>query len=136
MTELVLDSWPVMGWLRGEPAAVAAMTCALGAEGAGRPRLAMSIINLGEVFYLAAKALDREYARATVRLLARRLDVVSARDELVWRAAEIKALHPVSYADAFAVATALDREAALLTGDPELLALGGRIQGLRLAPIT
>jgi hypothetical protein len=38
-------------------------------------------------------------------------------------AAELKALHPISYADAFAVATARAERAVLVTGDPEILAL-------------
>lgn len=35
-------------------------------------------------------------------------------------AARLKAQFPMSYADAFAVALALEREAALVTDDPEL----------------
>jgi len=37
----------------------------------------------------------------------------------VLAAAHIKALYPISYADAFAVVTAQDRQCILLTGDPE-----------------
>jgi predicted nucleic acid-binding protein len=39
----------------------------------------------------------------------------------VLEAALIKASHAISYADAFAVATAMAHDATLLTGDPELL---------------
>ena len=35
----------------------------------------------------------------------------------------VKAAHPVSYADAFAVATARLEQAPVVTGDPELIAL-------------
>jgi predicted nucleic acid-binding protein len=42
---------------------------------------------------------------------------------LVLSAARIKAAHPISYADAFAVATAKAEAARLATGDPEILAL-------------
>ena len=38
---------------------------------------------------------------------------------LVKKAAEIKADHPVSYADAFCIATARRSEAKILTNDPE-----------------
>jgi uncharacterized protein len=45
--------------------------------------------------------------------------IVSVDDLLVREAAEIKADYPVSYADAFCIATALRRHAAILTSDPE-----------------
>ena len=41
------------------------------------------------------------------------------------RAAELKANHAIAYADAFAVATALEFQAMLLTGDPEIKPLEG-----------
>ena len=41
------------------------------------------------------------------------------------RAAELKANHAIAYADAFAVATALEFHATLLTGDPEIKPLEG-----------
>ena len=41
------------------------------------------------------------------------------------RAAELKASHAIAYADAFAVATALEFRATLLTGDPEIKPLEG-----------
>jgi AbrB family looped-hinge helix DNA binding protein len=48
-----------------------------------------------------------------------RLDLPSERRVL--EAARIKAAYPLAYADAFAAATAVAHDAALLTGDPELL---------------
>jgi predicted nucleic acid-binding protein len=47
--------------------------------------------------------------------------------ELIWRASEIKAIHPVSYADCFAVATALRFQASILTGDPEFKKFGSLV---------
>ena len=43
----------------------------------------------------------------------------------VRRAAELKTNHAIAYADAFAVATALEFHATLLTGDPEIKLLEG-----------
>ena len=45
-------------------------------------------------------------------------------EKRVLQAASIKASHRVSYADAFAVATALAHSTTLLTGDPEILDAG------------
>jgi len=39
---------------------------------------------------------------------------------------ELKACHSISYADAFAVATAIREQAPLVTGDPEIQALAAR----------
>jgi len=38
---------------------------------------------------------------------------------LVYQAAELKALYPISYADCFALACAINHAAVLVTGDPE-----------------
>ncbi len=43
----------------------------------------------------------------------------------VRRAAELKSNHATAHADAFAVATALEFEAALVTGDPKIRPLVG-----------
>jgi len=51
-----------------------------------------------------------------------RLDVPD--QQRILEAAAIKARHPVAYADAFAVATSIAYDAALMTGDPEILERG------------
>lgn len=53
----------------------------------------------------------------------------------VQAAAKIKASYRLSYADAFAVAAALELDATLWTGDPELIALcdACRVEVLRRA---
>jgi predicted nucleic acid-binding protein len=51
------------------------------------------------------------------------IDVLLVREALALSAAKIKAAHPISYADAFAIATAKAENARLATGDPEVLAL-------------
>jgi hypothetical protein len=60
-------------------------------------------------------------SHGTVRDLDAKLDVETPDSERVLAAATIKAEHRLSYADAFAAATALAHDVALLTGDPELL---------------
>ena len=56
--------------------------------------------------------------------------------ERVLEAAAIKAQHAVSYADAFAVATAGAHSAVLVTGDPEILAGDPSWQTEDLRPAT
>jgi ribonuclease VapC len=98
---------------------------------AGQVQLLMSIINLGEVFYLVAKARSEMAANVVLKnLKTRQLEALSVSDALVLHAATLKARHPISYADAFAAATAIERSAPLVTGDPEMRALA--VEGLRL----
>jgi ribonuclease VapC len=46
------------------------------------------------------------------------LKVLPAPESLVYKAAELKAEYPISYADCFALACALEYSAILVTGDP------------------
>jgi predicted nucleic acid-binding protein len=46
-------------------------------------------------------------------------EIITPSSELIMQASEIKAQYPISYADCFAVATALRFTAAIITGDPE-----------------
>jgi len=48
------------------------------------------------------------------------------------KAAGLKARHAISYADAFAAATAIDCELPLVTGDPELRAVADTEKALLL----
>jgi len=93
----------------------------------------MSWINLGEVFYVSARAAGHDSAHRLVADLRRRLTVDDVTPARVLEAAAIKALHPMAFADAFAVATAQAHDAVLLTGDPEILAARGdwAVQDLR-----
>jgi uncharacterized protein len=81
----------------------------------------MSWINLGEVFHVIRRLHGHEAAEAVVRDLRPQLDLDLPDAARVLQAATIKADHAMSYADAFAAATALTHQVPLLTGDPELL---------------
>ena len=77
----------------------------------------ISIINLTEIFYILSRV-SPEMAEETerkLRLLG--IKVVSVDDNGLWReAAHVKAKHPLSLADAFAVATAKTAESKLVVG--------------------
>ena len=81
----------------------------------------MSWINLGEVFSVVHRATGADCARGVVGDLRHMLRLDLPSDARVLEAAVIKARHPLAYADAFAIATALAHQARLLTGDPEIL---------------
>jgi predicted nucleic acid-binding protein len=80
----------------------------------------LSEINLGEIYYISIRRLGLESAKLYLeQLLDLPIDIVSPSSEIIREAAEIKAQYTISYADCFAVATALKYSASIITGDPE-----------------
>ncbi|MGI8770617.1 MAG: PIN domain-containing protein [Acidobacteriaceae bacterium] len=132
MPFLVLDAWAVMAWLKGQSPAADRVRRLLDAAERRECSLAMNIVNIGEVFYLSTKARDLVYAQRVIENLQSRIAHISATDELVMRAARLKARYAISYADAFAAATAIDRESPLVTGDPELRVVAEQEESLKL----
>lgn len=77
-------------------------------------------INLGEVYYITIREVGLDRAKVFLENFLRLpIQIILPDSELVWKASEIKAVNPISYADCFAVATALTYAAVILTGDPE-----------------
>ena len=92
---------------------------------AGRVRLVLHCINLGEIFYLTAKLKNLDSAEMLLRRLqGMPVEIMSVSDGMVFAAARLKAQHKISYADASAVVTAIQIGAQLVTGDPEIRKLG------------
>ena len=118
---VVFDSWALLAFLEDEPAAEQIESVWLD-EGA-----AISSINLGEVLYIRIRAQGEESARADIKGVSAALEVIDPYWPVVATAASIKADGGLSYADAFCIATALERDEALSTGDPEILARAGAL---------
>ena len=117
----VLDAWILMAWLKDQPPAADTMEGLWQAASRGDCRLIVNVVNLGEVYYLTAKAKDVETAETVLEeILSFPLEVWSVPDSLVFEAARLKARFPISYADAFAAATARQAAAPLVTGDSDL----------------
>lgn len=132
MNELVLDAWAIMAWLKGQQPAAQRVRVLLDLASRREGKLFMNIVNLGEVFYLSVKARNLEYGETVLNNLHPLIRTESASDELVMLAANLKARHAVSYADAFAAATAIVRAVPLVTGDPELRAVAAEEKKLEL----
>ncbi|MCP4753172.1 MAG: type II toxin-antitoxin system VapC family toxin [Proteobacteria bacterium] len=78
------------------------------------------VINLGEIIYLTKRRFgDRKKVEVLGRIHEMGFDILPASDEIVYKAAELKAEYPISYADCFAVACAIDKSSTILTGDPD-----------------
>jgi ribonuclease VapC len=115
----VLDSFALLAFLRGEAGddRVAAL---LEKAGTRDTPLQMTEVNYAEVKYIVIRkdGADRweEIARELPTLP---IEFHPATRPLADIAADIKASHKLSLADAFAVALAKQRKAELVTGDPE-----------------
>lgn len=121
MTASVLDSWAVIGWLQGEVPARGIVRGLLEQAARGETKVSISLINVGEVFYLIAKrhgAVPAERFLADLAMMP--IQALLPDRRLILAAARLKSRYPISYADAFAVETAREHDAFLVTGDPEL----------------
>lgn len=117
----VLDTWPVIAFLKGESAAPRVR--ALLEEDA-----LISAVNLGEAYYLTAREGGEARADAVVDDLRSVMRVEDSDWPVVRAAARVKARGGLSYADAFCVATAQRHRAPLYTGDPELIAMSDLVE--------
>ena len=121
MPAKVLDSWALLGWLQGEPRARDVVRRTLRQAETGKLDLAMSWINMGEVFYLLSKRVGNKRAEAFLsQVPSMPFQLVLPDKETVIGAARWQSQFPIAYADAFAVETARWFQARLITGDPEL----------------
>lgn len=135
-SQLVLDSWAILSWLQGEPGGALVRDLLSWAEGdeeveervkarlggeLSRPKISISLINLGEVFYILGRRIGEKGARETIEeIRASAIEVVPVSEELIFQAASPKIKYPIAYADGFALATAIAQGGTLVTGDPEL----------------
>ena len=120
MKTRVLDSWPILEWIKEKQPATAMVDELFAEADLGTTRLLMSAINVGEVYYFLRKQHSEKLAeswRESSRTLPVTIEVPNA-DE-IWDAALLKGNYPIAYADAFAAALAQKYRCPLMTGDPD-----------------
>lgn len=130
MATKVLDSWALMALFHDEPAAEEVERL-LQKASAGTHQCLMSVVNWGEIYYSVMRGVSAEMAETKAHEIAAmpiELIPVGADLQLVRQAAIFKALHKITYADAFAAALAKLRKAELVTGDLEFRALEKEIK--------
>jgi predicted nucleic acid-binding protein len=116
---LVLDTYALMAYLRREPGH-ADVRRLLQETLEGRHQTSMSVINLGELFYMQYRKSTPAQAYRAMQFVRRAgIRVETATNERVMNAARLKATVAISYADAFAASLAQELDAVLVTGDPE-----------------
>lgn len=116
---VLLDSFALLAFLNKESGFEKVRSLLREANRSRKPLL-MNEINVGEVYYVTAKERSPQQAEDFLnRLETLPVQPVANSFTDVIEAARLKARFPISYADAFAVATAIRMNAALVTGDPE-----------------
>ena len=126
--KIVLDSHAVLAYINDEPAAEKVQEY-LGLGQEGEAELYMNVVNLGEVYYVLSRRKGVDVANMAMALLKREpITFIIADERLALMAGRIKAFHKLSYADAFAAATAIDLDAVLLTGDDEFRSVEDKVK--------
>jgi predicted nucleic acid-binding protein len=116
---LVFDSWAVIAYLEGEPAAERVADHIADAHDEDIP-LFMSVVNAGEVWYIIAREASVSDADDSIKELRHLgIEFVDADWTISREAGGFKSKNKMSYADCFAAALAKQKKALLLTGDPE-----------------
>jgi len=115
----VLDSYALLAYFadeKGRGPVEKLLTDALNDE----VLIKMTVINLGEVIYIAERKRGLPEAQLTLsRIKELPIKLIDIDEELALAAAHIKAEHSIAYADCFAAALSDLQKAVLLTGDPE-----------------
>ncbi len=123
MPASVLDSFALIAYFRDEPGAAAVEQLLVAAAKKDAP-LAMTDVNYAEVKYsILKKDGPTAWARASRILQGLPIHFHPTNRALADLAADFKARHKLSLADAFAAALAKASNAELVTGDAEFKAL-------------
>jgi ribonuclease VapC len=119
MKRIVFDAHAILRWTQKEPGYQKVKSLMVACR-EGSASGYMNRSNLGEVHHKTIRVLGPEGAKDFMENFLRLpITIVLPDEPLIWKAAELKAQYPISYADCFAAATALIHNAAVLTGDPE-----------------
>ena len=115
----LFDSHALLAFFQNEAGAEVVCNILKKSMEQGLDRL-ICVINLGEIIYMTKKRFDdRKKLEILGRIHQLSFKVLPIPDSLVYKAAEIKAEYPISYADCFVVACAQEHDATIVTGDPE-----------------
>lgn len=119
MSSLLFDSFALLRFFQKEPGGDKVRDLIRRAIDEGTPRL-INAINLGELTYITQRRFgDQKKLEMLAHIHRMEFTILPCPNDLIFRAAELKARYPISYADAFALASAVEHGATLVTGDPE-----------------
>ena len=119
MNSILFDSFAMLRFFYQEPGAERVRELLKEAMQNEVPRL-ISAINVGEIIYIVQRRSgEKTKLQTLVKLKSLGFTILTCPNELIFKAAELKARFAISYADAFAVASAIEYNATVVTGDPE-----------------
>lgn len=119
MNKYLLDSFALLRFIQKEPGSEPVKALLDNAQ-RGTACAMLNVINMGEVIYTVQRRFGLRYKLDVVMNIGRLgIVILPAPNDLVFRAAELKAQFALSYADAFVVASAMEHNAVVVTGDPE-----------------
>jgi ribonuclease VapC len=99
----------------------------------GDARLAITMVNWGEIIYSMAKRVGLHRATADLKAMNTLVESVAVDEALAEAAATVKFHYKLGYADCFAAAQAMRMEATLVTSDPDFAKLGKKLKLLSLS---
>lgn len=80
----------------------------------------INAINVGEMIYVIKRAFgDQKKIEVLANIERLGFITLPAPDTLIFQAAEYKAIYSISYADCFVLASAIEHQATIVTGDPD-----------------
>lgn len=121
----VLDANALIAFFEARPVASEKVARLIAHASRQEAPLLMSAVNWGEVFYIAWRHHGESRAReAEAKLQEMPITVITVDRERASRAGALKQKHALGYADAFAAELAIERDAWLVTADPEFSKLG------------
>jgi PIN domain nuclease of toxin-antitoxin system len=124
----VLDAYALIAFFVDEPGADFVSGLLLEAE-TGKCKLAMPVVNLGEVWYSIARTVSPTEADLIIKeIQGMAVEIVDADWQLTYQAAIYKSKGGLSYADCYAAALGKLLQAEVVTGDPEFNRLKGEIR--------
>ncbi len=123
----LLDSFALLAFFQAEPGSLKVREL-LERSQRGEIRLAITVVNLGEVAYRTERVFGLERAQEVLAKIEEYAPTVIDVDrELALAAAHLKARYRISYADCLAVAAARRLGAAVITGDPDFQQLEDQV---------
>lgn len=127
----ILDSYAILAFFLNEPGKLKVWTY-LNDAVRHRRVLYMNDMNVGEVYYRVFKLKGNEAAELSLHYLLRLpISFISVDQSFILSAARWKGMYSISYADAFAVETAVRYQAPILSGDPEF----SKVKGVKVVTI-
>lgn len=128
MAVKVLDAYALMAFFEDEPSADA-VRAIIQESVESETSLVMSVVKLGEIWYAIARSNSPEVTdRYISEIQGMGIEIVDADWVLTRQAAIFRVRGNISYADSFAAALAVLRNAELVTGDKEFKPLEDEIR--------